>query len=458
MSQPYKIQQQTVKDLEEKLSSLQPKLTAGEGIAIEGNVISATNTFTVEDASETTKGIIRIATMNEAMTGVEDTVAITPLKAKSIVSDYTGKVVQLRFNGTLTGDTLTFEPNQEPYVVKAGYEYEVDLLYSAADVLPDTTKMVIKNGEETITLLNVKDADASTSMTYGAMKQMCRYDAGIGWRWVFNARYSVTDTGVKVLVMPSTVIDDSKYVTTDTDQIITAGKVMTNVATATSTESHTGMSLTLKNTVADITSTTTGQFNYQGVRFVDKNNEETGFLYNAPNGTGGTLSRLGASAKVNGQYVDGFVQVGVDSTGKAHCYIPEVDEANNNGVQAATVNYVKKSLGTKQDTLTAGTGISIQDNVISSTVNSATWGNITGTLTDQTDLKEALDAKQPTGDYATTAQLPTKVSQLTNDAGYITSAQVPAGLTVSYSSASEELVFTSDSTLQASLANIISGE
>lgn len=393
MSQPYKIQQQTVKDLEEKLSSLQPKLTAGDGITIEGNVISATNTFTVEDASETTKGIIRIATMNESMAGVEDTVAITPLKAKAIVSDYTGKVVQLGFNGTLTGDTLTFEPNQEPYVVKAGYEYEVDLLFQSADVLPDTTKMVINNGGETITLLNVKDADASTPMTYGAMKQMCRYDAGIGWRWVFNARYAVTDTGVKVLVMPSTVIADDRYVTTDTAQIITAGKVMTNVATATSTDSHTDMSLTLKNTVADITSTTTGQFNYQGVRFVDKNNEETGFLYNAPNGTGGTLSRLGASAKVNGGYVDGFVQVGVDSTGKAHCYIPEVDEANNNGVQAATVNYVKKSLGTKQDTLTAGTGISIQGNVISSTVNSATWGNITGTLTDQTDLKEALDLK-----------------------------------------------------------------
>ena len=133
MSQPYKIQQQTVKDLEEKLSSLQPKLTAGDGIAIEGNVISATNTFTVEDASETTKGIIRIATMNEAMAGVEDTVAITPLKAKAIVNDYTGKVVQLGFNGTLTGDTLTFEPDQEPYTVKVGYEYEVDLFLFRKD-------------------------------------------------------------------------------------------------------------------------------------------------------------------------------------------------------------------------------------------------------------------------------------------------------------------------------------
>ena len=236
MSQPYKIQQQTVKDLEEKLSSLQPKLTAGDGIAIEGNVISATNTITLEDASETTKGIIRIATTDEAIAGVEGTVAITPLKAKAIVSDYTGKVVQLGFNGTLTGDTLTFEPNQEPYVVKAGYEYEVDLLFTTADVLPDTTKMVIKNGEETITLLNVKDADASTPMTYGAMKQICRYDAGIGWRWVFNARYAITDTGVKVLVMPSAVIADDRYVTIDTAQTISGSKSFTQPSAGMSIE------------------------------------------------------------------------------------------------------------------------------------------------------------------------------------------------------------------------------
>ena len=178
----------------------------------------------VDPADETTAGIIRIATMDEAIAGVADTATITPLKAKAIANDYAGKVVQLGFNGTLTGDTLTFEPNQEPYTVKVGYEYEVDLLFTAAGVLPDATKMVIKNGEETITLLNVKDADASTPMTYGAMKQMCRYDADIGWRWVFNARYAITDTGVKVLVMPSAVIVDDRYVTTDTTQTITGSK------------------------------------------------------------------------------------------------------------------------------------------------------------------------------------------------------------------------------------------
>lgn len=295
----------------------------------------------ISNATESTSGVVRLATEAEALVGTDDTKAMTPLKAAQAITANVGRGLQLGFNGTLTGNVLTFEPDQSAYEMKQGYDYEIDLLFPAAGTLPDSTQMVIKNGADTVQIVNVKHADASTPITYGDMKQMCRYDANIGWRWIFNARYAITDTGVKVLVMPSAVIADDRYVTTDTAQIISAGKVMTNVATATSTDSHTGMSLTLKNTEADITSTTMGQFNYQGVRFVDKNNEETGFLYNTPNGTGGTMSRLGASAKVDGQYVDGFIQVDVDSAGKAHCYIPEVDEANNNGVQAATVNYVK---------------------------------------------------------------------------------------------------------------------
>lgn len=41
------------------------------------------------------------------------------------------------------------------------------------------------------------------------------------------------------------------------------------------------------------------------------------------------------------------------------------------------------------------------------------WGDITGTLSDQTDLKNALDSK------ANTTDLPTKTSDLTNDSGFI---------------------------------------
>jgi len=61
-----------------------------------------------------------------------------------------------------------------------------------------------------------------------------------------------------------------------------------------------------------------------------------------------------------------------------------------------------------------------------------TWGSITGTLSDQTDLQSALNAKQDTITTGTTAQyfrgdlslatFPTLVSSFTNDAGYITSS------------------------------------
>lgn len=50
----------------------------------------------------------------------------------------------------------------------------------------------------------------------------------------------------------------------------------------------------------------------------------------------------------------------------------------------------------KQDKLTAGTGISIENNIISNTQTSAEWGNIQGTLSNQTDLQNALNNKQNT--------------------------------------------------------------
>ena len=55
---------------------------------------------------------------------------------------------------------------------------------------------------------------------------------------------------------------------------------------------------------------------------------------------------------------------------------------------------LQNALDAKQDVLTAGTGISIENDVISCTQSAAVWGNITGTLSNQTDLKDALDTLQ----------------------------------------------------------------
>lgn len=60
---------------------------------------------------------------------------------------------------------------------------------------------------------------------------------------------------------------------------------------------------------------------------------------------------------------------------------------------------LQNALNTKQDTLTAGSGINISgSNVISTDTSTVevNWGNVQGTLSDQTDLQNALNAKQNT--------------------------------------------------------------
>jgi hypothetical protein len=100
------------------------------------------------------------------------------------------------------------------------------------------------------------------------------------------------------------------------------------------------------------------------------------------------------------------------------------------------------TLDGKQGTITlTTTGSSGAATLIGNTLNipqysggsgSVAWGAITGTLSNQTDLQNALNAKQNTITTGTTAQyfqgdlslatFPTAVSSFTNDAGYITAS------------------------------------
>ena len=138
----------------------------------------------------------------------------------------------------------------------------------------------------------------------------------------------------------------SGLVTTDTAQNINAGKNFINNTSSTNVDAHTNMSICLKNSQADLTANTmnadgTVNFKYQGIRTVDKNNAEISYLYSAPDGVGGSFTRLGASTKVGGQYADAFIDIEVDANGKGHLYIPDVDTASGvSGNQAATKEYV----------------------------------------------------------------------------------------------------------------------
>ena len=137
---------------------------------------------------------------------MNNTAAITPSKLVKGLADYVGKGNVLGFNGTLKGDTLTFKPDTSSYTLKNDYDYEIDLLFQAAGALPDTTKVVIKNGIDTINIVNVNHSDYTQPATYGNLKQVCRYDKNIGWRWIFNVRYKSVDS-VKAFIMPSTVVN-----------------------------------------------------------------------------------------------------------------------------------------------------------------------------------------------------------------------------------------------------------
>lgn len=99
----------------------------------------------------------------------------------------------------------------------------------------------------------------------------------------------------------------------------------------------------------------------------------------------------------------------------------EVYDINQNGIVDNAEKVNNHTVGTDvpadakftDTTYTAGTGIDITNGVITNTQTSAEWGNITGTLSDQTDLQNALD------DKADASDIPTKVSDLNNDSGFI---------------------------------------
>jgi len=87
------------------------------------------------------------------------------------------------------------------------------------------------------------------------------------------------------------------------------------------------------------------------------------------------------------------------------------DRANHTGTQAiSTVNGLQTALNGKQETLVSGTNIKTINNASllgdgNIDITSAEWGNITGTLSNQTDLQSALNNKIGLGDLSASGDL-----------------------------------------------------
>ena len=109
-----------------------------------------------------------------------------------------------------------------------------------------------------------------------------------------------------------------------------------------------------------------------------------------------------------------------------------INIVSNGGTGVNTITGILQGNGTSPfSAITVGTGLNFSGGTLSATGGGGTWGSITGTLSSQTDLQSALNAKQNTITTGTTGQyfrgdlslatFPTNVSTFSNDAGYLTS-------------------------------------
>lgn len=144
---------------------------------------------------------------------------------------------------------------------------------------------------------------------------------------------------------------------------------------------------------------------------------------------------------VLGQQTEVNADFSVDVINYDHAVLVNRDVPDQHPMSAITG--LEGAIEGKQDVLTAGTGITIENNVISTTATEAVWGNISGTLSDQTDLQNALNAKQDlisdlssirsgAEKGATSLQPNDNISELVNNAGYITSSALSGYATESY--------------------------
>ena len=83
----------------------------------------------------------------------------------------------------------------------------------------------------------------------------------------------------------------------------------------------------------------------------------------------------------------------------------ENDITDLNTTKAVTPKLLKDNLNTKQDILTAGSGISIENNTIINTKDTVDWGKINGNITSQKDLQDVLNTKVDTNYLSTQLSL-----------------------------------------------------
>ena len=228
----------------------------------------------VPDASETTKGKIRIATSAEATTGTDDLTAMTPLTVKERID--AALVGGVEYKGSYTGQSLVTAQKGDMYISSGNQTLggisltngdhiifnqnaSDPVTGSMFDKIDNTDQVTSVNGQTNIVSLGIGDLNNVTISGGGAGGDLVEYDAVDG-RWEnvtkstinvgdFNddATYQLRDAGLTSIAGLTTSADKMIYTTASDTYAVTdltsAGRALLDDADAAAQRTTLGVAI-----------------------------------------------------------------------------------------------------------------------------------------------------------------------------------------------------------------------
>ena len=362
---------QSVSDLSTKVDTKQDKLTAGTGIKIENNVISNTQTSAVwgNIQGDITAQEDLQNTLNTKVDKVEGKSLIldTEIERLKDVHNYDDTKVKK----DITDLSVKVETKQDKLTAGTGLE-----------ILPDgtinNTKTSAVWGDITGDIANQKDLktklDTKVDKVNGKSLVLDTEIERLGTLKNYDdtdIRQSVSDLSTKVDTKQDKLTFDT-VPTADSTNPVTSGGIKNALEDITIKVDNTTISKSTENVISTIGIKTKNDIN--AYDWIGTQSEYT------------TDLASGVITETTRCYITDDEQELIGDIGVS---IPtKVSDLSND---SGFVN--QQELDAKQDKLTAGNGISIQNNIISSTGSSVKWGNITGSISGQKDLYDSLARK-----------------------------------------------------------------
>ena len=400
----------------------QNTLTAGSNIQIDGDVISATDTtYTAGEGINITNGVIS-STQTSAewgnITGTlsDQTDLQTALDDKQdVISDLS----DIR-SGASAGATA-LQPNDNISELQNDVGYITGITSSDVTTALGYTPYDSSNPQGytsnvgTVISVNNTSPDNNGNVTLSIPAAQVNSD--------WNANSGVAEILNKPTLGTMAAENASDYYTSE--------ETNTAIATATNdmaTQTWVGEQLDNYTTTSDLQAGYVAKESGKGLSTNDYSNSDKEKVDSL--GTMSTESASDYSTKVVADtlYADKSLEQTVEThTSNADIHVTAADKLNWNAKQAAltagtNIQIQDGVISATDTTYTAGSGIDITNGVISNTQTSAEWGNITGTLGNQTDLQNALDAKLDSATaaltYATQTALAGKADAATTLVGY----------------------------------------